>query len=136
MPSADLDALLATLRTAADARMARRRHHRAQPAPAVTARAAPVAKAVPAPVAKAPPAAAVEKVPTPEELLCKARALRPTQTKEPTAATPEERRRQLRERHAEIMAKAVAACREGQLGVMDVAALHALHLRLDAALDD
>lgn len=58
MPHADLDQLLATLRTAADARMAQRRERRAQPAPAVVA-------APPTAVTKAQPAPAVAKVPTP-----------------------------------------------------------------------
>ena len=100
MPSADLEQLLATLRVVANERMTQHRlRRRAQPAPTAAA-------TQPAPVAKAQPSPAV-KAPTPEELLRKARALRSAQTQAPAAATAEERRRQLRERHQQIMQKAL-----------------------------
>lgn len=132
--AADLDVLLAELRRVGDRRMAERRERRAQPAPTVAAtQPAPVAKAVPAPVPKAAPAAAAVKAPTPEELLRKARALRPTQAQ--PAATPEERRRLLREQHQQIMRKAQEACAAGHITVLELVQLQAVRIRLDDELE-
>jgi hypothetical protein len=133
----DLDQLLVTLRSAADARMAERRQRRAQHA------AAPVAPAV----AKAQPVAAAVKPKPTDPGLVKARitevaakalaakALIPQSPPPAAAVSAEDRRAQLRAQHQAVMQTAMQACREGRITVIELAELQAARLRADAALD-